>query len=76
VIRPGAPEDAEGVARVHVETWQAAYLHVLPSERLQSTRSIGGPASGASSSRQAKRSCGGYHIFGFDISEVRYAKHL
>jgi len=35
VIRPGTPEDAEGVARVQVETWQAAYAHALPSEQLQ-----------------------------------------
>jgi ribosomal protein S18 acetylase RimI-like enzyme len=34
VIRPGTHEDAEGVARVHVETWQAAYTHVFPRERL------------------------------------------
>ena len=27
--------DAEGVARVHIETWQAAYAHVLPREQLQ-----------------------------------------
>ena len=35
VIRPGTAADAEGVARVHVETWQAAYAHVLPLEQLQ-----------------------------------------
>jgi GNAT superfamily N-acetyltransferase len=35
VIRPGTPEDADGVARVHVETWQAAYAHALPAEQLQ-----------------------------------------
>jgi len=35
VIRPGTPDDAEGVARVHVETWQAAYAYALPSEKLQ-----------------------------------------
>jgi GNAT superfamily N-acetyltransferase len=35
VIRPGTPDDAEGVARVHVETWQAAYAHALPQEQLQ-----------------------------------------
>jgi ribosomal protein S18 acetylase RimI-like enzyme len=35
VIRPGTSDDAEGVARVHVETWQAAYAHTLPSEQLQ-----------------------------------------
>jgi ribosomal protein S18 acetylase RimI-like enzyme len=34
MIRPGTPDDAEGVARVHVETWQAAYAHALPSEQL------------------------------------------
>jgi GNAT superfamily N-acetyltransferase len=36
VIRPGTPDDAEAVARVHVETWQAAYAHALPRERLES----------------------------------------
>jgi GNAT superfamily N-acetyltransferase len=36
VIRPGTAADAEGVARVHVETWQAAYTHALPGEQLQS----------------------------------------
>jgi ribosomal protein S18 acetylase RimI-like enzyme len=35
VIRPGTPDDAEGVARVHVETWQAAYAHALPADQLQ-----------------------------------------
>ena len=35
MIRPGTPEDAEAVARVNVETWQAAYAHALPSEQLQ-----------------------------------------
>jgi ribosomal protein S18 acetylase RimI-like enzyme len=35
VIRPGTAADAEGVARVLVATWQAAYAHVLPQEQLQ-----------------------------------------
>jgi GNAT superfamily N-acetyltransferase len=35
VIRPGTADDAEGVARVQVETWQAAYAHVLPLEPLR-----------------------------------------
>jgi ribosomal protein S18 acetylase RimI-like enzyme len=35
VIRPGQVDDAEAVARVHVETWQAAYAHALPHEDLQ-----------------------------------------
>jgi hypothetical protein len=35
VIRPGTAADAAGVARVQVETWQAAYAHALPSEQLQ-----------------------------------------
>jgi GNAT superfamily N-acetyltransferase len=34
VIRPGRSEDAEAVARVHVETWQAAYAHALPAQEL------------------------------------------
>jgi GNAT superfamily N-acetyltransferase len=34
VIRPGTAADAEAVARVHVRTWQAAYAHVFPPERL------------------------------------------
>jgi ribosomal protein S18 acetylase RimI-like enzyme len=36
VIRPATPEDAEAVARVHVETWRAAYAHALPAEGLAS----------------------------------------
>ena len=35
IIRAGTPEDAAGVARVQVETWQAAYAHALPREQLQ-----------------------------------------
>ena len=35
VIRPGTAEDAEGVARVQVETWQAAYAHALPPDQLE-----------------------------------------
>ncbi len=34
MIRPGTPEDADGAARVHVETWQAAYAHALPVDQL------------------------------------------
>jgi GNAT superfamily N-acetyltransferase len=36
VIRQGTAADAEAVAEVHVRTWQAAYAHVLPRERLLS----------------------------------------
>lgn len=36
MIRPGTPEDADAVARVHVETWQAAYAHALPRDQLDS----------------------------------------
>jgi ribosomal protein S18 acetylase RimI-like enzyme len=36
MIRSGTADDAEAVARVQVETWQAAYAHALPSEQLQS----------------------------------------
>jgi GNAT superfamily N-acetyltransferase len=34
VIRAGTPADAEAVGRLHVRTWQAAYPHVFPPERL------------------------------------------
>jgi ribosomal protein S18 acetylase RimI-like enzyme len=34
VIRQGAPEDAEAIARVQVETWQVAYAHALPQDQL------------------------------------------
>jgi ribosomal protein S18 acetylase RimI-like enzyme len=34
VIRPAIPADAEAIARVHVRTWQGAYEHVFPAERL------------------------------------------
>ena len=34
MVRPGTPEDAEAVARVNVETWQAAYAHALPRDLL------------------------------------------
>ncbi|HEU5280162.1 MAG TPA: GNAT family N-acetyltransferase [Gaiellaceae bacterium] len=36
MIRSGTADDADAVARVQVETWQAAYAHALPSEQLQS----------------------------------------
>jgi len=35
VIRPATSDDARHVARVQVETWQAAYAHALPVEQLQ-----------------------------------------
>ena len=35
VIRPGTPEDAEAVARVHIATWQVAYAGILPEEGLE-----------------------------------------
>jgi GNAT superfamily N-acetyltransferase len=35
VIRPATAADAESVAEVHVETWQTAYRHVFPRERLE-----------------------------------------
>jgi GNAT superfamily N-acetyltransferase len=35
LIRLGTPGDADAVARVHVETWQAAYAHALPRKELQ-----------------------------------------
>jgi ribosomal protein S18 acetylase RimI-like enzyme len=34
VIRRATVEDAEGIAAVHVRTWQAAYRHVFPPDAL------------------------------------------
>ena len=34
MVRPGRSDDAEAVARVQVETWQAAYAHALPAKQL------------------------------------------
>jgi hypothetical protein len=36
VIRPARPGDAEAIAHVHVETWQAAYRGLVPDEHLDS----------------------------------------
>jgi GNAT superfamily N-acetyltransferase len=33
-VREATVEDASGIARVHVRTWQAAYTHVFPPEAL------------------------------------------
>ena len=33
-VRAAVPDDAEGIAAVHVAAWQAAYAHVFPRERL------------------------------------------
>jgi ribosomal protein S18 acetylase RimI-like enzyme len=33
-IRSGTPGDADGVARVQVDTWRAAYAHALPRDEL------------------------------------------
>jgi GNAT superfamily N-acetyltransferase len=34
MIRPGTPEDAEAVARVQIETWRAAYAHLIAPEQI------------------------------------------
>ena len=33
-VRAARPEDARGIADVHVRTWQAAYRHAFPAEVL------------------------------------------
>jgi ribosomal protein S18 acetylase RimI-like enzyme len=35
VIRPATAEEAEAVARVHLETWRVAYADVFPREELE-----------------------------------------
>ena len=34
MIRPATVDDAEQIAHVHVRSWQDAYAHVFPAERL------------------------------------------
>jgi ribosomal protein S18 acetylase RimI-like enzyme len=34
LIRPATVDDAEGIARVHIATWQRAYAHALPAAYL------------------------------------------
>jgi ribosomal protein S18 acetylase RimI-like enzyme len=34
VIRPGAPDDAQGIAAVHVSTWRHAYKDIVPAQHL------------------------------------------
>lgn len=33
-VRPAGPQDAAGIARVHVETWQQAYAGIVPESYL------------------------------------------
>jgi len=37
-VRPATPEDAAGVAGVHVRAWQTAYRGLLPDEYLDALR--------------------------------------
>ena len=34
MVRPATVDDADAIARVHVETWRAAYAHAIPAETL------------------------------------------
>ncbi len=36
LIRPAAPEDAEGIARVHMDTWLTTYRGLMPDDVLDS----------------------------------------
>jgi len=33
-VRPAVPDDADGIAEVHVRTWQETYAHLLPAAYL------------------------------------------
>ncbi|HNI60392.1 MAG TPA: GNAT family N-acetyltransferase, partial [Pseudomonadota bacterium] len=33
-VRPAGPDDAEAIARVHVETWRATYRGLVPDHYL------------------------------------------
>jgi hypothetical protein len=35
LVRGAVPGDADGIARVHVASWQVAYAHIFPSDALQ-----------------------------------------
>lgn len=35
-VRPAVPDDADAIARIHVETWRAAYAGLLPDDVLAS----------------------------------------
>src|SRR5438045_2107708 len=37
-LRPAEPGDADGVARVHVRSWQVGYRDLLPEDYLQGLR--------------------------------------
>ena len=37
-VRTAVPEDADGIARVHIETWQATYAGILPDSYLVALR--------------------------------------
>ena len=34
VVRPAEPEDARGIAEVHVRAWQESYSHLVPADAL------------------------------------------
>ncbi len=34
IIRPAVPSDADALARVHIQSWQAAYKHLYPADVL------------------------------------------
>ncbi|MBF4624584.1 GNAT family N-acetyltransferase [Clavibacter sp. VKM Ac-2872] len=33
-VRPAVPDDADGIAEVHIRTWQETYAHLLPAAYL------------------------------------------
>ncbi|MFS4505820.1 N-acetyltransferase family protein [Clavibacter sp. Sh2141] len=33
-VRPAAPDDADGIAAVHIRTWRETYAHLLPASYL------------------------------------------
>lgn len=34
-IRKATPSDAEGIARVHVESWKSTYINIVPEDFLK-----------------------------------------
>ncbi len=54
-LRPAAPRDASGIARVHVETWRTTYAGLVPDDYLLHMTEAGQAAQWAAAIRGARR---------------------
>jgi len=63
-IRPARLDDADGIARVHVDSWQVSYRGILPSDVLDRI-DVG---QRLESRRRILRDGGGVHVVAFDVT--------